>query len=135
MSALPKPDIAAHNAAFWEGAAAGELRIRHCGSCGAVFRFAHVWCPVCWAPKPGWKVASGRGKVATFSVVHTPPSPAFAASVPYVLALVDLEEGVRMMSNVVGCDPQAVRIGMAVSVRFEDRDGVALPQFQPVTGT
>jgi uncharacterized OB-fold protein len=131
MSAKPKPDIHALNAPFWEGTAKGELRIRHCASCGARFRFTHAWCPSCWSSVIGWEVASGRGTVATYSVVHLAPYAAFADIAPYVLALVDLEEGVRMMCNIVDCDPREVRIGMPVSVQFEDRGGTALPQFRP----
>lgn len=131
MNAKPKPDITSLNAPFWEGTAKGELRIQHCDACGANFRFTHPWCPSCWAADPGWTVASGEGVVATYSVLHIAPFAAFQDSLPYVLALIDLKEGVRMMANVVECDPKDVRIGMPVNVIYEDRDGIALPQFRP----
>ena len=131
MTTKPLPDITAVNALFWEGTAAGELRVRRCRSCGARFRFVHEWCPSCWSSDIGWEAVSGRGRIATFTVVHTPPYPAFEDVVPFVLALVDLDEGVRMMCNIVGCAPENVRIGMPVAVTFEDRGGIALPQFSP----
>lgn len=131
MSAKPQPEINTLNAPFWEGTAIGELRVRHCAKCDARFRFTHAWCPNCWAADPGWEVASGRGMVATFSIVHLAPYEAFKDVAPYVLALVDLDEGVRMMCNIVECDPHDVHIGMPVSVVFEDRGGIALPQFRP----
>jgi hypothetical protein len=131
MSAKPQPEITPLNAPFWEGTAKGELRIRKCGKCGACFRFTHAWCPECWAADPGWEVASGRGRLATFSIVHLAPYAAFEDVAPYVLALVDLEEGVRMMSNIIECDPRQVSIGMELELIFEDRGGIALPQFRP----
>jgi uncharacterized OB-fold protein len=131
MSAKPQPDVTALNAPFWEGTSQGELRIRKCGHCNARFRFTHAWCPNCWSGNLGWEVASGRGTVATYSVVHLAPHAAFEDVAPYVLALVDLDEDVRMMCNIVGCDPKEVRIGMRVRVMFEDRGGIMLPQFTP----
>lgn len=132
MSAKPKPDITSLNAPFWEGTAKGELRVQHCDACGANFRFTHSWCPSCWTPDPGFIVAAGSGVVATYTVLHVAPFAAFEDRLPYVLALIDLDEGVRMMANIVDCDPSDVTIGLRVSVIYEDRDGVALPQFRPV---
>lgn len=132
MSAKPKPHITSLNAPFWEGTAKGELRVQHCDACGANFRFTHPWCPSCWTQDPGFIVAVGTGVVATYTVLHVAPFAAFEDRLPYVLALIDLDEGVRMMANIVDCDPQEVHIGLRVSVTYEDRDGVALPQFKPV---
>ncbi|AEI81859.1 hypothetical protein CNE_BB1p04350 (plasmid) [Cupriavidus necator N-1] len=131
MTAKPKPKVSSLNAPYWEGTAVGELRLRHCQKCEALFRFTHPRCPCCWSDDLDWKRARGKGTVATFTVVHVAPFPAMESSVPYILALVDLEEGVRMMCNIVLCDPLEARIGMAVSVAFEDRDGISLPQFKP----
>jgi uncharacterized OB-fold protein len=127
----PLPDITAINRAYFEGCAAGELRIRLCHACDARFRFAHGWCPECWSADIGWVAASGRGTVSHLTIIHQAPYPAFEADVPYVLALIDLDEGVRMMANVVNCDPEDVRIGMAVIVCFERRGEISLPQFRP----
>ena len=127
----PIPDITEMNREYWEGAAAGELRIRHCNQCAARFRFAYLRCPECWSPDIGWRRVSGKGTVTNFSVVHQAPYPAFHDMVPYVLALVQLDEGVRMITNVVECDPVSVRVGMRVNVTFEQRGPVALPVFKP----
>jgi hypothetical protein len=79
-----------------------------------------------------WRRAAGRGIVYSFTVIHRPPFPAFRDKVPYVLALVELSEGVRMMTNIVDCNPNTVEIGMAVEVTFEDvTEEVTLPQFKP----
>lgn len=132
MSAKPKPDITSLNAPFWDGTGRGELRVQHCRKCDARFRFTHFRCPECWSDDLDWQIAKGTGVVATFSVVHVAPFEAFADRLPYVLALIDLDEGVRMMANIVDCEPNSVTIGMPVEVLFEDRDGIALPQYRPV---
>ena len=104
------------------------MRLRLCRRCEARFRFARDWCPKCWSQELGWVKASGLGKVSHFSIVHQPPSDAFET--PYVLALIELDEGVRMMSN-VRCDPELVKIGLPVKVIFEQRGDVSLPMFVP----
>lgn len=76
-----------------------------------------------------WAEPSGRGIVLTYTTVHQPPSPAFTA--PYVLAVIELAEGPRMMANVVDCAPDTVRVGTPVQVTFEPRGDVAIPQFRP----
>jgi len=119
------------NRAYWEGTAKNELRVCKCNRCGARFRFAHEWCPECWNLELGWEKVSGHGTVTNFSVVHQAPYPAFEDVAPYVLALIQLAEGVRIMSNVIGCDPEKVRVGMPVKVTFEKRGDFAIPMFQP----
>lgn len=131
MSEKPVPLISDKNREYFEGTKLGELRIRLCSKCDARFRFAHEWCPSCWSQELSWERASGHAKVGNFSVVHQAPTAAFAADGPYVLALVDLEEGVRMMTNIVGCDPESVHVGMDVTVTFEERGDVRLPVFTP----
>lgn len=128
MTDKPLPQITPMNQLYFEGCALGELRLRSCLRCQARFRFAHEWCPKCWSLELGWERASGHGQVTHFSVVHQPPSPAFET--PYILALIELDEGVRMMSN-VRCEPDAVRIGLPVTVAFESRGEVSLPVFVP----
>lgn len=130
MTAKPIPTVNEMNRLYFEGTARGELRIRHCPRCDARFRFAHEWCPVCWSLDIGWKTASGRGTISHFSIVYQPPLEAFET--PYVLVLVDLEEGVRMMANLVGCQPTEASIGLPVTVTFEQRGDVWLPMFTPV---
>lgn len=131
MSDKPLPYITEMNRAYFDGCAQGELRLRHCNACQERFRFAHDWCPNCWSTDLSIEIASGRGKVSHFTVVHQAPSAALAAIAPYVLAMVELDEGVRMMSNVVECDPASVRIGLPVVVTYERRGDVTLPMFRP----
>ncbi|MDG2004155.1 MAG: Zn-ribbon domain-containing OB-fold protein [Novosphingobium sp.] len=128
---LPVPDIDDVNRLYFEGTASGELRIRHCKRCESLFRFAHAWCPDCWSQDLDYKLASGRGKVETFTVVHQAPYESFEDRIPYVIALVELEEGVRMMSNIVDCEPDRVEIGLPVKVAYEQRGPVMLPMFTP----
>lgn len=127
----PTPNPSAMNREYFEGCNQGELRVRRCLKCEARFRFSHSLCPGCWSPDLGWEVSSGRGRVSHYSVVYQAPSPAFAGDVPYVIALIELNHGVRMMSNIVNCDPEAVHVGLEVDVVFEDREGIRLPMFEP----
>ena len=126
---LPVPDVDEVNRLYFEGTAQGELRVRHCRSCGTLFRFAHAWCPACWSDDLDYKVASGKGTIETFTVVYQAPYPAFEDKIPYVIALIELAEGVRMMSNVVGCEPEDMAIGAAVKVVYEARGPLMLPMF------
>lgn len=128
MTTKPVPHVTDTNRLYFEGCAKGELRLRSCPKCQALFRFAREWCPKCWSTELDWVKASGLGKVTHFSVVYQPPSDAFET--PYVLALIELDEHVRMLSN-VKCAPDQVRIGMPVRVTFEVRGEVHLPMFVP----
>jgi uncharacterized OB-fold protein len=127
----PAPLVNDMNREYFEGCAKGELRVRKCQRCGAKFRFAYYLCPSCWSDQLGWEAVSGRGVVSHVSVVHQAPYAAFQEDAPYALVLVDLEEGVRMMSNVVELPADQVRIGMPVRVKFETRGETSLPLFVP----
>jgi len=131
MSIKPVPEITAVNHLFFEGTARGELRLRLCLACGARFRFSHPLCPNCWSHDLTYEVSSGQGVIESFTIIHMPPYEAFAADVPYVIALVMLQERVRMMANIIDIPPEQVSIDMHVNVFFELRGGVFLPQFRP----
>ena len=127
---LPTPDPG--TAPYWTGTRNHQLKLPKCESCGEVHFYPRSVCPHCGSSKLGWIEACGRGTVYTFTVVHRPPSPAFKPLVPYVVAVIALEEGPHLMSNVGGCRPEDVRIGMSVQVAWEDFDPVAtLPYFVP----
>jgi uncharacterized protein len=131
----PIADPTVQSAAYWQATAAGQLSLQRCDACQQFTFYPRVQCPACGSPRLRWTVVSGRGKVWSFSVVERAVSEAFRASVPYVVALVELEEGPLMMSNIVDVEPAEVRIGMAVSVVFEPIDDErSLPLFQPSTG-
>jgi uncharacterized OB-fold protein len=132
LKPLPVPD--ADSAAFWEGAREGRLMIQRCPRCGRHVFYPRLACPHCGGSPLEWVEASGRATVYSFTVVHRAPA-AFADEAPYVVALVDLEEGPRMMTRITGLEPRAVRVGMAVEVRFGDLDDeLKLPFFGPAAG-
>ena len=113
---------------WFDGCARGELLLQHCSNCDEYQFYPRTLCSHCGATDPGWTTASGRGRIASFSIVRRGISKAYEA--PYVVALIDLEEGPRMMSNVVGCEPEAIAIGQAVTVAFEAwNDDITLPVF------
>ncbi len=126
------PIIDSDSRGFWEGCREGELRLQLCGACGR-FRYAPKrLCPTCLSEEFEWRTVSGRGEVYTFTIEHHAYSPAWEGETPYVIAVIELEEGPRMMSRLVGCDPDAVRIGLAVHVTFEKAtEEITLPLFQP----
>ncbi|MFV1971307.1 MAG: Zn-ribbon domain-containing OB-fold protein [Acidimicrobiia bacterium] len=125
----PIPGIVPATAPYWEAAQENRFVLPRCRECGRFHHHPRSWCPHCWSTDLDWEEASGRATVVTFSVVHQPPSPAF--DVPYVLAVVELEEGPTMMTNIVDVAADEVRIGMEVVVTFEPRGDLALPQFRP----
>ena len=128
LEPLPVPN--ADTSAFWEGCARGELRLQRCTACGAAQFPPRIVCAACHAEAPALEVASGRGRIASYTRVHRPPSSAFKAKLPYVVALVTLEEGPRIMLGLRGAAAEAPRIGDAVLVRFDPPVGphsIALP--------
>jgi uncharacterized OB-fold protein len=128
----PAPVADWETRAYWEGAARGELVLQRCGACGAVQHRPRALCVSCFAGEISHFVASGRGRVHTFTVTRQNQAPGFAKACPYVLAYVELEEGPRLLTNVVGCDPAEVRTGMPVVVEFAATDGeFPVPVFRP----
>jgi uncharacterized OB-fold protein len=128
----PLPAVTLETAPYWEGCKQHELRIQRCGSCGHRQFFPRIYCTDCFSDRIDWIKASGRASVTTFTIVRRPVSPAFADDVPYVVALVTLAEGPTMMTNIVGCAPEQVSIGMPVEVTFEDwTEEISIPKFKP----
>jgi uncharacterized OB-fold protein len=128
---LPTPDAA--TAPYWSAAREERLVMPHCLDCGHYHFYPRTLCPQCSSPRLEWAPCSGRGEVYSFTVVHRAPSPAFASAVPYVVGAVKLQEGPHLMTNIVHCAPDAVRIGMPVRVVFEKvSDEITLPVFEPL---
>jgi uncharacterized OB-fold protein len=123
------PEVDAFTRPYWDAAAEGRLLIRNCSACARVHHYPREFCPHCWSEDVSWRPASGRATLYTWSVVHRNDLPPFGERVPYVAAVVDLAEGPRMMTEVVGCEEAALRIGMKLEVAF--RAGV--PVFRPVS--
>lgn len=130
----PLPQPTPLTAPFWKAARRRELMIQRCRACARHVFYPRVNCTHCGARDLEWVRASGRGTVYTYTVARRPTHPAFADKTPYVIAIVELDEGPRMTTNIVGCDPEAVRIGMAVEAVFEDVSAeTTLVMFRPVS--
>ena len=123
VTAKPLPPITEVARPFWDGCAAGELRVQRCTRCGARQLPPRGRCVRCGANALEWVTEAALGTVHSFTVVHRAPSPAFRGDAPYVVALVDIVDRARLMMNVTGCDPQAVHIGMRVQIGFVERRG------------
>ena len=128
---LPQPN--AITRPFWDGCAAGRFLIQHCRQCGHRQFPPRLACVNCHATGLDWQEASGRGTIYSFTIVHRAPLEAFAPDVPYVIAIVELEEGVRAMMNVRGADAATLRIGLPVEITYEPTEAGAppLPQARP----
>jgi uncharacterized OB-fold protein len=125
------PRVTDDNRFFWTSGADGRLRFLRCDECGRLVHPPSPVCPECLSKKLTPDAVSGRAIVATFTVNHQAWIPGFDP--PYVVAIVEIDEqpDVRLMTNVVGCAPDDVRIGMPVQVCFEQHDDVWLPLFEP----
>jgi len=104
---------------YWEGLRQGELRIQRCNSCSKAVFYPRSICPHCHSDQLAWIVASGKGAIYSYTVVHQAFGP-FAADVPFVIAIVELQEGARMMSRIVDAPRERVAVGAAVRVTFEN---------------
>jgi len=118
---------------FWEAAREERLIIQQCADCKKHIFYPRIACPDCFSDNVVWVEASGRGTIYTFTVVENNAPSAFIGDIPYVVAVIRLEEGVQMLSNVVDCDPYSLRCDMPVEVVFEKlNDEFTLPKFKPV---
>jgi len=124
------PPLGPDNAWWWEQVANGKLPIQRCAGCGKLRHPPRPMCDACRSLQWDFIEASGRGTLHSYTVIHHPQFPGY--EYPIVIALVDLEEGERMLSQLVDCEREAVRIGMPLSARIhEDPDGFKLPVFRP----
>jgi uncharacterized OB-fold protein len=125
---LPNEDTEA----YWEACHKGKLTASRCAACGHTFLPPARVCPSCLSSDVPLAPMSGRAKVYSFIVVHRPTHPAFFGDAPYLVAIVELEEGPRMHTRLVGVDPKDVRVGMDVQVLFQKVDDeISLPVFEP----
>jgi uncharacterized OB-fold protein len=128
----PAPEVAPELAEFWAATSEGRLLLRRCTACGEPIWYPRPICPFCHSTATVWEQASGRGHVYTYSVVRR--GMGVYADALYVLAYVELAEGPRVMTNIVGCDVDSVRVGQEVELVFHRTgEGTALPRFRPVT--
>jgi uncharacterized OB-fold protein len=128
---LPRPTAA--SLPFWEAAKRHELQIQCCGSCRANIFYPREMCPECLSSDLKWTAVSGKGTVYSYTIAEAPTHPTFAEDVPYVIAIVELAEGPRIATNITGCTPDAVQVGMPVEVTFDDvTPEITLVKFRPV---
>lgn len=135
MSALPVPIpvINAETAPFWSGAARGRLVLPRCNRCERFIWYPREFCPYCGAVEVTWLQVSGRGRIYSVTVVRRAPHPDYADVVPYSVGLVELDEGVRVLTNIVSSDLDCLSIGQPVEAVFDSiNDDCAVVRFQPV---
>ena len=125
----PRPRPAPESKPFWDAAREHRLLLPRCNACSQFWFPPSQRCAHCLAADFTWVEATGRGRVYSFVVFHRVYHPAFEGDVPYVVAIVELDEGPRLLSNIVGMKPDDVRCDMRVQVVFEDTDGVTIPKF------
>jgi uncharacterized OB-fold protein len=129
---VPKPNP--DTEPFWKGCKEHQLRFQKCEDCGHVRWPPSIICPTCYSRETDWIVAGGKGKIFSFAVYHHAYHPAFKNDLPYVVAIVELEEGPHLLTNIIGCDHEALRCEMPVQVIWEDiAEGFSLPKFQPIS--
>jgi uncharacterized protein len=128
---VPLPDQT--SAFYWSSAAEGRLAVQTCQNCGTHHHPPVIACSRCQSEELSPTQASGDGNVYTFTVVRQAFDPAYFERIPYLVALIELDDhpSVRILSNLIGVDPADVYVGMPVEVTFEDREGTVLPMFQP----
>ncbi len=117
---------------FWDGLRSRQVRLQRCRACDRYVFYPRSLCPFCLSPDLEWLPVSGRGKVYSYTIVRRAMHPAFQAEVPYVFAIVELEEGPRLTTNVVNCRPEDVRVDMPVKASYHDITAeITLLTFEP----
>jgi uncharacterized protein len=118
---------------YWDGCKQHELRVQKCAACGHHQFYPRLYCTTCMSDRVEWVKTSGRAKVLSYTIIYRPVTQAFAGNVPYVVAMVTLDEGPQMMTNIIDCEPEKVHIGMPVQVTFDDwTEEISVPKFKPV---
>lgn len=128
---VPRPTV--ETEPYWQGCRNHELLIQQCLNCHNIQFYPRIMCTQCTSREVGWIKATGQGEVLSYTIVHRAISKAYQSEAPYVVALIKLEEGPTMMSNIIGCDLNAIEIGMKVQVVFEDWSAsMTIPQFKTI---
>lgn len=128
---FPRPSP--ETSVYWDACRDHQLMIQKCSNCNHYQFYPRIMCTECMCANVEWVKASGNGEIISFTIVRHPVSKAYAEEVPYVVALIELAEGPGLMSNIVECDVNSVKIGMQVEVLFEDwSEEISIPKFRPV---
>jgi len=136
MATYPKPVPARSplNAPYWDGLKRHELQLQRCQECGKIWYPPAPFCPECWSRQVTWQTLSGRGKVTAWVVFHQAYFASFTADVPYNVAEVELDEGPRLLTNLVAVDNDDITMDMPVEIVFEDVTAeVTLAKFRPIS--
>jgi uncharacterized OB-fold protein len=128
----PVPVISGETRPFWEACQRGQYLVQKCEDCGRAQAYYRGSCAFCWSPNVRDVVASGRGTVWTYTVTYENRTPGFREDAPYILAVIELEEGVQVLGNIVECAIDRVGIGLAVRATFVDAGGTPVPMFAPL---
>lgn len=127
----PAPEVNPETEPFWAATARGELQVKQCEDCASLIYYPRSICPECGSLRTTWRQVSGRGRIYSYTVNHQGEGP-YREHGPFVLAYVELDEGPRLMTNIVADDPAELAVGLPVEVVFHDTgEGSALPRFQP----
>ena len=131
MSERPIPVVDADSRTYWEAAGHHELKLPYCNSCECAFFYPRALCPTCHDDAIEWRTASGKGVIYSYTISRRPAGPGFKEKVPYIVALVDLDEGPRLLTNIITDNVEGIRIGQRVTVTYEKlNDEITLPLFQ-----
>jgi uncharacterized OB-fold protein len=131
----PLPIINEDNTPYWGYAREHQLRMQKCANCGYIRFPVSIVCPRCHSLEMEWTKLSGRGKVYSYIIYHQAYHPAYKDDIPYVVAIIQLDEGPRMESNITDCRLEDLRVGMPVELYFDDvTEDVSLPKFRPAEG-
>ena len=127
---LPIPD--GDSFVFWEGCKENKLLIQKCGDCSKHIFYPRILCPHCFSEKVEWVESAGKGKIYSYTIARRGGGPAFKGDAPYAVALIELDEGVRLFSNIININVEKVKCDLRVEVVFEDQGEITLPKFQPI---
>lgn len=132
MYEKPLPVIDPESQPYWDALKQHRLLLKRCRACQRCHHYPRELCPHCHSDDVEWSQAAGGGHIYSYTVARRPAGPSFKPDTPYVVALVELDEGVRMMTNIVTSDVESLRIGQRVAVQFDDvTPDVTLPKFRP----
>ena len=128
----PLPSVVGETKPYWDSCKRGDLVIQKCDDCGEYQFYPRGICSNCLSNNIQWVKSTGKGTVWTYTVTYQNRTLGFAQDVPYILALVELDEGVKMFTNIVECEPSNVQIGMSVEVTFvQANNQISVPYFKP----
>ena len=130
----PLPVINEETVTYWDYCRKHELRMQKCNQCGYIRFPVSIICPKCHSMEAVWAKLSGKGKVYSFVIYHLPYHPSYKDDIPYAVAIIRLDEGPRLESNIIGCKIEDIEIDMPVEVSFDDVTAeISLPKFKPAT--